>query len=168
VTSSPVRRLCTLLVAACAGCGVAAPEIATAGRCNLGTLPLLTIPLVIEEGVAVRDSPGTACQAYASILVEYRDTFVEWWGQVALHEEGWTVRVRAGAAVDAAGHTGITYHYSRVVDVAEGALETFPHELRHVQLGRGSDDHHGWCSNFAPWEEEVLGVNERAYLGCQL
>jgi hypothetical protein len=163
VTSSSVRRLCALLVAACAGCGVSAPDITTAGRCNLGTLPLLTVPLLIEEGVAAR-----TCQTYASILVDYRDTFVEWWGPVALLEEGWTVRVRAGAAVDAAGHTGITYHHSRVVDIGEGALETFPHELRHVQLGRGSDDHHGWCSSFAPWEEEVLGVNERDYLGCQL
>jgi hypothetical protein len=163
VTSSSVRRLWTLVVAACAGCGIAAPEIDTVGRCNLGTVPLL-----IEQGVTVRGSPASVCQAYASILTDYRDTFVEWWGPVALHEEDWTVRVRAGAAVDAAGHTGITYHYSRVVDVAEGALETFPHELRHVQLGRGSDDHHGWCSNFAPWEEEVLGVNERDYLGCQL
>ncbi|HET9037089.1 MAG TPA: hypothetical protein VFN45_12825 [Myxococcaceae bacterium] len=163
MTSSSVRRLWTLVVAACAGCGIAAPEIDTAGRCNLGTVPLL-----IEKGVTVRGSPASVCQAYASILTDYRDTFVDWWGPVALHEEDWTVRVRAGAAVDAAGHTGITYHYSRVVDVAEGALETFPHELRHVQLGRGSDDHHGWCSNFAPWEEEVLGVNERDYLGCQL
>ena len=163
MTSSSVRRLWTLVVAACAGCGIAAPEIDTVGRCNLGTVPLL-----IEKGVTVRGSPASVCQAYASILTDYRDTFVEWWGPVALHEEDWTVRVRAGAAVDAAGHTGITYHYSRVVDVAEGALETFPHELRHVQLGRGSDDHHGWCSNFAPWEEEVLGVNERDYLGCQL
>jgi hypothetical protein len=163
VTPSSVRRLCALLLAACAGCGIAAPEIDTAGQCNLETVPLL-----IEKGVTVRDSPASVCQRYASILMNYRDTFVEWWGPVALQEEEWTVRVRAGAAVDATGHTGITYHHSRVVDVAEAALETFPHELRHVQLGRGSDDHQGWCSNFAPWEEEVLGVNERDYLGCQL
>ena len=50
--------------------------------------------------------------------------------------------------------------------MAEEALATFPHELRHVQLGRGSDDHHGWCIGFAPWEERVLGVDERHYLGC--
>lgn len=114
----------------------------------------------------MRGSVADTCRAYAAILGDYRDTFVEGWGPVALREEQWTLRVRAGAEADSAGHTGVTYHYSRVVDVAEDALETFPHELRHVQLGRGSDDHHGWCSSFAPWEERVLGVNERAYLGC--
>lgn len=162
MTSSRVRRLPALLLAACAGCGVAAPEINTAARCNLETVPVL-----IEEGVTPRDSAAITCLTYASALEDYRDTFVEWWGPVALQEEQWTVRVRAGAAVDAAGHTGITYHHSRVVDVSEEALETFPHELRHVQLGRGSDDHNGWCSSFAPWEERVLGVNERTYLGCE-
>jgi hypothetical protein len=162
VTSSWVRWLSALLLAACAGCGIAAPEITAVTRCRLET-----VPVVIEEGVTLPDSPAITCGRYASILGDYRDTFVEWWGSVALREEQWTVRVRAGATVDAAGHTGITYHHSRVVDVAEEALETFPHELRHVQLGRGSDDHQGWCSSFAPWEEEVLGVDERAYLGCQ-
>ena len=114
----------------------------------------------------MRGSVADTCRAYAAILGSYRDTFVEGWGPVALREEQWTLRVRAGAEADSAGHTGVTYHHSRVVDIAEDALETFPHELRHVQLGRGSDDHHGWCSSFAPWEERVLGVNERAYLGC--
>jgi len=121
--------------------------------------------VLIERGVT---SPrADTCATYASILGEYRDTFVQEWGRVALQEEQWTVRVRSGDLADTAGHTGVTYHHSRVVDIAEAALETFPHELRHVQLGRGSDDHHGWCSSFAPWEERVLGVDERAYLGCE-
>jgi hypothetical protein len=156
VTSRWARRLAALGLACCAGCGVAAPDIDVAGRCTLGSLPVL-----LERGVA------SACATDASILDEYRQTFVESWGGVALEEEQWTLRVRAGAVADAAGHTGVTYHHSRVVDIAEAALETFPHELRHVQLGRGSDDHHGWCSNFAPWEERVLGVDERGYLGCE-
>jgi hypothetical protein len=130
-----------------------------AARCRLGGIPVL-----IEQGVT--SSASIACGTYASILGEYRETFVDSWGAVALEEEQWTLRVRAGAVADSAGHTGVTYHHSRVVDIAEAALETFPHELRHVQLGRGSDDHHGWCSNFAPWEERVLGVDENAYLGC--
>jgi hypothetical protein len=145
-----------LCLAGCAGCGVAAPDIEVVARCALGNIPVL-----LEQGVAA------GCATDASILGEYRGTFVDSWGTVALEEEQWTVRVRAGAVADAAGHTGVTYHHSRVVDVAENALETFPHELRHVQLGRGSDDHHGWCSSFAPWEERVLGVDERAYLGCE-
>jgi hypothetical protein len=147
-------------LAACAGCGVSAPDIDVVASCSLGS-----VPVQIERGVT---SPrADTCATYASILGEYRDTFVERWGRVALQEEQWTVRVRAGDLADTAGHTGVTYHHSRVVDIAEAALETFPHELRHVQLGRGSDDHHGWCSNFAPWEERVLGVDERAYLGCE-
>ncbi len=164
MTPSLTRRLPPLLLLlAAGGCGVAAPEIDTAASCQLGTVPLL-----VETGVTFRGSPEVSCRALASALTEYRATFEEGWGAVALQEEQWTVRVRAGSAADAAGHTGVTYHHSRVVDVAEEALETFPHELRHVQLGRGSDDHHGWCSSFAPWEERVLGVDERAYLGCPL
>lgn len=130
-----------------------------AARCRLGSVPVL-----IEQGIT--SSASMDCGTYATSLGEYRETFVDSWGAVALEEEQWTLRVRAGAVADAAGHTGVTYHHSRVVDIAEAALETFPHELRHVQLGRGSDDHHGWCSNFAPWEERVLGVDENAYLGC--
>ena len=147
-------------LAACAGCGVTAPDIDVADGCSLGSVPVL-----LERGVF--SAGADSCRTYASILGEYRDTFVESWGGVALQEERWMVRVRSGDVADAAGHTGVTYHHSRVVDIAEAALETFPHELRHVQLGRGSDDHHGWCSNFAPWEERVLGVDERAYLGCE-
>ena len=161
MTSRWVRRLAVFCLALGAGCGVAAPEIDVAASCALETVPLL-----IESGVTSPSPNGDTCRTYASILGEYRDTFVEGWGLVELQEEQWTVRVRAGSLADGAGHTGVTYHYSRVVDIAEAALETFPHELRHVQLGRGSDDHHGWCSNFAPWEERVLGVDERAYLGC--
>ena len=161
MTRSVTRRLALLLLVLGTGCGIAAPEIDIASSCTLGTVPVL-----LEEGVMLRGSPETSCRAFVSSLTEYRATFEETWGAVALQEEKWTVRVRAGGAADTAGHTGVTYHHSRVVDVAEEALETFPHELRHVQLGRGSDDHHGWCSSFAPWEEEVLGVDERAYLGC--
>jgi len=161
VTPGSVRWLAAICLAVCAGCGVSAPEIDVATSCTLGT-----VPVQIEKGVTAGPSLQDTCRTFASSLGQYRDTFVEGWGQVALQEEQWTVRVRAGDLADAAGHTGVTYHYSRVVDIAEAALETFPHELRHVQLGRGSDDHHGWCSNFAPWEERVLGVNERAYLGC--
>jgi hypothetical protein len=160
VTSRWARRLAAFGLAWCAGCGVAAPDIEVADRCNLGSIPVL-----LEQGVAA--SASLDCASYASALGEYRQTFVESWGAVALEEEQWTLRVRAGAVAVPAGHTGVTYHHSRVVDIAEAALETLPHELRHVQLGRGSDDHHGWCSNFAPWEERVLGVDERAYLGCE-
>jgi hypothetical protein len=161
VTSAWVRRLAAFCLAGCAGCGVAAPDIDIAAACTLGSVPVL-----LETGVGSGSATKRSCPSYASILGEYRDTFVEGWGAVQLQEEQWTVRVRVGQLADSAGHTGVTYHHSRVVDIAEAALETFPHELRHVQLGRGSDDHHGWCSGFAPWEERVLGVNERAYLGC--
>ena len=162
MTSRWDRRLAAFCLAGCAGCGAAAPDIDVATSCRLGTIPVL-----LEAGVTAPTSTGDTCRTYASVLGAYRETFVEGWGPVELQEEQWTVRVRSGEVVDAAGHTGVTYHHSRVVDIAEAALETFPHELRHVQLGRGSDDHHGWCSNFAPWEERVLGVDERAYLGCR-
>lgn len=161
MTSSWVRRLALIALAGCAGCGVAAPEIATLVSCTLHDVPVL-----LEQGVAVRGSPEATCQTFASALAAYRETFEDGWGRASLEEEGWTLRIRAGKEADSEGHTGVTYHHSRVVDLAEEGLETFPHELRHVQLGRGSDDHHGWCSGFAPWEERVLGVDERRYLGC--
>jgi hypothetical protein len=161
VTSTLVRCLGALTLLLGAGCGVAAPDISVAASCALGSVPVL-----VEKGVTLGGSAEATCRTSAEILASYRDTFEESWGPVALQEEDWTLRVRAGTAVDPEGHTGVTYHHSRVVDVAEKAFETFPHELRHVQLGRGSDDHHGWCGSFAPWEERVLGVDERAYLGC--
>lgn len=37
------------------------------------------------------------------------------------------------------------------------------HELNQVRVGPG---HEGWCREFEPWSEAVLGVDERAYLGC--
>ncbi|MGZ6027912.1 MAG: hypothetical protein ACXWK5_00730 [Myxococcaceae bacterium] len=162
MTSSLAHRINLLgwLVVA-AGCGVSAPDIPLAASCTAGT-----IPVQLEQGVAVHGSPASVCQAFAQVLVEYRATFEADWGGVPLQEEQWTIRVRVGSTVDADGHTGITYHRSRIVDIAEGSPETFPHELRHVQLGPGSDDHHGWCRNFEPWEERVLGVDERTYLGC--
>ena len=160
MTASLARRLAWVLLVE-AGCGLAAPEISTAATCRVGS-----VPVVIETGVTTNGDGAASCRSYASALGSYRATFEEGWGPVTLEEEQWTLRVRAGASVDAAGHTGITYHHARVVDVAQELLETLPHELRHVQLGRGSDDHHGWCSSFAPWEEEVLGVDERGYLGC--
>ncbi len=138
-----------------------APDISVGATCTLGK-----VVLELEAGVAVDGSPAKACVALSSVLATYRSTFEETWGPAPLETEGWVVRVRAGDAADAAGHTGVTYHHSRVVDVAERSPETFPHELRHVVLGRGSDDHHGWCVSFEPWEERVLGVDERGYLGC--
>jgi len=144
-----------------AGCGVSAPDIAIAATCAVGS-----IPIQLERGVSVQGPRATVCQVYAGILAHYRTTYEEGWGTVPLVEEDWTLRVRAGEAVDSDGHTGATYHRSRIIDISERSPETLPHELRHAQLGRGSDDHHGWCTGFEQWEERVLGVDERDYLGC--
>jgi hypothetical protein len=161
VTSALSRRLGSLLLVVGTACGVPAPDIAVAGACTLDG-----VPVQLEQGVRTGSSVDHSCHRVAHVLGQYRDTFIESWGDVTLRGEGWMLRVRAGGSVDSEGHTGVTYHHARVVDVAETGLETFPHELRHVQLGKSSDDHHGWCSTFAPWEERVLGVDERAYLGC--
>lgn len=162
MTSSLARRIDLLgLLLLGTGCGVSAPDIAVATTCAAGA-----VPVQVEQGVSVRGAPEAVCRAFASTLVQYRTTFEEGWGVVQLQEEQWTIRIRAGGTVDTERHTGVTYHRSRIVDIAEQSPETFPHELRHVQLGPGSDDHHGWCTGFEPWEERVLGVDERTYLGC--
>jgi len=57
------------------------------------------------------------------------------------------------------GHT-----YENAIDLARTALETFPHELNHLRSGRGHD---GWCADFEPWSEAVLGISQRSYLGCR-
>src|SRR5262249_13061187 len=113
VTSRLVRCLGALALLLEAGCGVAAPDISVAASCTLGGIPVL-----VEEGVRLGPSPAASCKTSSDMLGEYRDTFEEGWGAVALQDEGWTVRVRAGSTVDSEGHTGVTYHHSRIVDVA--------------------------------------------------
>ena len=128
-------------------------------RCSLGSVPVL-----IEQGIT--SSASIDCGTFATILGEYQGTFVDSWGAVALEEEQWTLRVRAGAVADSAGHTGVTLPPLQGRRHRRGRAGDLPSRAPPRAAGRGSDDHHGWCSNFAPWEERVLGVDENAYLGC--
>ena len=100
-------------------------------------------------------------QAVAGSLVEYRATYEERFGPVDLN--GRVVRIRAEAIPDSDGlaHRGMTY--SDTIDLQSDNFNAFPHELHHLEVGRG---HSGWCVDFEPWEEQTLGVEERAYLGC--
>jgi len=58
-----------------------------------------------------------------------------------------------------AGHT-----YSDAIDLAAHENTSLPHELNHVRRGSG---HGGWCADFEPWSEQVLGIDQREYLGCR-
>ena len=63
--------------------------------------------------------------------------------------------------LDADEHTGRTY--ADAIDLARFDWAELPHELNHVRVGPG---HEGWCLDFEPWSEAVLGIDEGAHLGC--
>ena len=109
---------------------------------------------------------GAECSDVAGVVTRYRDLEAATWGPIPL--AGWTVQVVSVAdapVVNGVARYGATYHLVHKVVVVLDRLDVLPHELHHVALGPDSDGHSGWCS-FGAWEFEVLGFDERAYLGC--
>lgn len=106
-----------------------------------------------------------ACGGGPETLAEYRAAYEAQWGPVDL--TGWRVNIVAEKPVlDGVARTGVTWWGEKRIDIWIGALEAFPHELRHVALGPASADHVGWCE-FGAWELSELHWDERTYLGCQ-
>ncbi|HVP60455.1 MAG TPA: hypothetical protein VMT11_07845 [Myxococcaceae bacterium] len=128
--------------------------------------------LQLERGTAWSWDAGApvtgraACERFGAALMEYRSIYEARWGVLSFETSGWVVRVRANTTLENGKANALTYPDSRVVDLVQGAVFAFPHELHHVQLGSGSGDHHGWCIDFEPWEESVLHLSERDYLRC--
>ena len=148
--SAPVLLL--LLVA----CGNAAPKMAVGQTCTSGDL---TVEL--EQGY---DPIAADCAANAGWLRNYEDEYDARFGH-----QGWvTVRLRVTTDLRTTGVSsdfvvgGHTYD-DGVIDLARAMLEALPHELNHVRTGT---THLGWCRDYEPWSEAVLGWNQGAYLGC--
>ena len=73
------------------------------------------------------------------------------------------MRVRAKDELTHTGPGVVGSTSADAIDLGVDHIGAFPHELNHVRTGSG---HAGWCIDFEPWSEEVLGINARTYLGC--
>ena len=148
------------------GCGSGAggatlSKVALAGTCTVNG-----VRIEVEEGVLGGIGGETPCGYSGRFVAAWRATYEERWGRIPL--EAWTVRIRRPDLVDAAGHAGLTWYDQRLIELSQIHFEVLPHELHHASLGEGSNDHHGWCADFVPWELERHIQDERARLGCTL
>jgi hypothetical protein len=119
----------------------------------------------VEQGVEGGFAEG-ACAYSGRFVSVWRGIYEERWGTAPV--ESWTVRIRAPDRLDGQGRAGLTWYAQRLVEVSQVHFELLPHELHHVRLGAASNDHHGWCADFVPWELERHIQDERAQLGCAL
>ena len=101
-----------------------------------------------------------SCEELLRLSVMYRAEFEARFGRQDLAAV--PIRYRNRDFLDDGRHTGRTY--ANAIDLSRFNWTELPHELNHVRTG---PDHDGWCLDFEPWSEEVLGVDERAYLGCR-
>jgi hypothetical protein len=112
-------------------------------------------------------APQQICEGVVSTWLQpYRDEYEARFGHVVLSDR--VVRLRKAndlrdtgleGDVSISGHT-----YPDAIDLSAGSWESLPHELNHVRTGSG---HLGWCIDFEPWSEQVLGLDQRVYLGCR-
>ncbi len=144
-------HLRVLLLLLLAGCGDTYP----AQACNVAGFDIRT-----------RDGVSQSCNDFGTGLGSLRDLFVQRWGAVRL--TGWFVVV-SPEWTPVGGHSGYTDWSQRVLTLSQHALEMFPHELLHVQLGPASANHAEaiWCAEFVSWEWSQGFGDERAYLGCR-
>jgi hypothetical protein len=146
-----------LLTGCCVGafiaCGIAAPPMKVGERCRSGDL---TVEMELGSTISCSDALARS--------VEFRAEYAARFGGHDL--TGIPVRYRTSEHLDVPGYegwniTGCTY--DDAIDLANGHFEGLPHELNHVRKGPG---HAGWCVDYEPWSEAVLGIDQRSYLGC--
>ena len=70
------------------------------------------------------------------------------------------VRVRAMDELTYVGPGVVGSTWADAIDLGVDHIRAFPHELNHVRTGSG---HGGWCIDFEPWSEEVLGISEKGH-----
>ncbi len=160
------RRTGLVLGIVLLGCG-AGGDVAGAVPASVvlaGTCAVDGIRIEVEGGV-LGGSGGEAPCSYAGRLVsDWRVIYQERWGTLPL--DSWTVRVRAPDLVDTSGHIGLTWYDRGLIEVSQAHFEVLPHELHHAREGAPSNDHHGWCADFVPWELTRQIQDERSRLGC--
>jgi len=138
-----------LICSSLAACGARdAPEITIRESCRAEDLE-----------VQVEGGHPLSCAELLRVTQTYRAEYEARFGRRGLG--GRPVRYRDADFLDGDGHTGRTY--PDAIDLARFDWAELPHELNHVRTGPGHDR---WCLDFEPWSEAVLGVDERAYLGC--
>lgn len=105
------------------------------------------------------------CLEQAATLVQYREAYEERFGHLQLGHI--PVRVQAVDDLRSVGAKGpyalSGTTYADAIELARNGIGSFPHELNHVRAG---PSHDGWCFDYEPWSEAVLGVDQRSYLGC--
>jgi hypothetical protein len=146
------------------GAGGARARSAPAPVALAGTCTVDGVPIEVEAGVLGGFGDESPCSYSGRFVSVWRGIYEERWGSISL--EGWTLRVRAPDLVDAHGHAALTWYERRLIEVSQVHFELLPHELHHARQGEGSNDHHGWCSDFVPWELERQIQDERSRLGC--
>jgi hypothetical protein len=159
-----------------AACGEASSSTSSPMQVGAGC-PFGDTSLQVEEGhyllapastVAVWRSltPQQVCQRIVSDWLQlYRGEYEVRFGQIVLSKR--VVRLRKTRDLRDTGLEGdyeIGGHtYSDAIDLGAESTASLPHELNHIRTGSG---HSGWCIDFEPWSEQVLGINQRVYLGC--
>ena len=165
------------LALALTGCSAfgPAPAMSVAVECQLGDTVFQ-----IEAGHWLLDpekttpglkgaAPEHVCREIVELWLQpYREEYEARFGHVSLTEHP----VRLRSAQDLRQSPGFPDHvdfsvgghtYADAIDLAGGNFGSLPHEMNHVRAGAG---HAGWCDDFEPWIESVLGMNQREYLGC--
>ena len=157
-----MKRILLTLVGGwlCVACGRSpAPPMAVAVRCTVGDLTV-----EIERGSAVLEVMQTqedSCLSTLHTLAFLRGLYQDRFGRQDLTDS--RVRVRARDELTDIGPGVVGSTWADAIDLGAVHLGAFPHELNHVRTGSG---HTGWCIDYEPWSETVLGIDARTYLGC--
>jgi len=129
-----------------------------------GTCTVQGVRIEVESGVLGGFGGESPCSYAGRFVATWHGIYEERWGTLTL--DAWTVRIRAPDLVDGNGHAGLTWYDRRLIELSQAHFELLPHELHHARAGAPSSDHHGWCSDFVPWEIQRQIQDERSRLGC--
>ena len=146
-------------------CGVrSAPPMDVGESCARGDL---RVQVAAEHPrlTGVPELDAQWCVELLATLEQYREAYEARFG----HQQLAHIAVRVQAvddlrSVGAKGPYALSgATYADAIDLALNGIGSFPHELNHVRSG---PSHDGWCIDYEPWSEAVLGIDQRSYLKC--
>ncbi|HET9035341.1 MAG TPA: hypothetical protein VFN45_04025 [Myxococcaceae bacterium] len=146
-------------------CGVrSAPPMDVGESCARGDL---RVQVAAEHPrlTGVPELDAQWCAELLATLEQYREAYEARFG----HQQLAHIPVRIQAvddlrSVGAKGPYALSgATYADAIDLALNGIGSFPHELNHVRSG---PSHDGWCIDYEPWSEAVLGIDQRSYLKC--